>query len=104
MVITFNGPHLLALIGSPFLPHRDSDKQWKTQNSKENIAIIIFDFDDQILEVEAYDRSLSTTVNPYPTRMFVNRVPGTVKERYTLISHRSNKQVDKKGGLFITYL
>jgi len=26
LVITFNGPLLLAMIGNPFLPHRDSDK------------------------------------------------------------------------------
>lgn len=26
LVITFNGPHLLALINGPFLPHRDLDK------------------------------------------------------------------------------
>lgn len=32
--VSFNGIYMLALINSPFLPHRDSDKQWKTQNSK----------------------------------------------------------------------
>eukprot|EP00347_Sterkiella_histriomuscorum_P007679 403347989 len=103
LVVTYQGLHLLALINNPFLPHRDADKQWKTQNSKQNLAVILFDFEDQIVDVESYDMTLASAINPYPIRMFVTRVPNTIKQRYTFISHRSNLAVDKKGGLFITY-
>ena len=67
------------------------------------MAVILFDFEDKIVDVESYDMTLASAINPYPIRMFVTRVPNTIKQRYTFISHRSNLAVDKKGGLFITY-
>jgi hypothetical protein len=104
LVVTFNGPILLALVGNPFLPHRDGDKQWRTQNTKENIVIILFDFNDRILEIEGYDNTLSTAVKPYPTKILVTRNPNTQALQYAFASHRSNAIVDKRGGVFFTYL
>lgn len=76
MAVSFNGIYIYAMINGPFLPHRDGDKQWKIIGDVTNLAMILIDWEDMILDIEAVDalNPLSTTyVNPYPTKFFLVR-------------------------------
>lgn len=44
--ITFTGLYILAMIDNEFLPHKDNDKMWGTQNSVSNLALIWMNFND----------------------------------------------------------
>lgn len=61
-------------------------------------------FDCKILDIEGYALALSQTVVPYPTRMFLIANDTSELVNYMFISHRSNLEVDSKGGMFITYI
>lgn len=105
MAVSFNGIYIYAKINGPFLPHRDGDKQWKIIGNVTNLAMILIDWDDLILDIEAVDalNPLSATyVNPYPTKFFLVRTTN-VQQRFIFVTHRTNEVVDRKGGIYITY-
>lgn len=52
------------------------NKEWAVQNGKPNLAIILIDFTDQILQIEGYDITLTSTPYPYPVRFFLARYSG----------------------------
>jgi hypothetical protein len=93
------------MINGPFMPHRDGDKQWKTIGNDTNLALIQLDFDDLILDIEAFDYNNPASpnfINPYPMKMFLIR-SANVQQNFILVTHRSNEVVDRKGGIYITY-
>jgi hypothetical protein len=55
MAVSFNGIYIYAMINAPFMPHRDGDKQWKTIGNLTNLALIHIDWQDLILDIEAFD-------------------------------------------------
>jgi hypothetical protein len=76
MAVSFNGIYIYAMINGPFMPHRDGDKQWKTIGNLTNLAMIHIDWNDLILDIEAFDykNPLSNNyINPYPTKFFLIR-------------------------------
>jgi hypothetical protein len=76
MGISFNGVYIYGMINGPFMPHRDGDKWWKTIGNDTNLALIHIDFEDLILDIEAFDYTLKSSVNyinPYPMKFFLIR-------------------------------
>ena len=56
------------------------------------------------MDIEGYALSQTSTVSPYPTRMFLITNLTTSKMNFMFISHRSNSDVDNKGGMLIAYI
>ncbi len=105
MGISFNGVYIYGMINGPFMPHRDGDKWWKTIGNDTNLALIHIDFEDLILDIEAFDYTLKSSVNyinPYPMKFFLIRSQD-VQQNFILVTHRTNELVDRKGGIYITY-
>lgn len=76
MAVSFNGIYIYAMINGPFQPHRENNKWWKTIGSDTNLALIHIDFNDLIVDIEAFDykNPLSQNyINPYPTKFFLIR-------------------------------
>ena len=82
-----------------FLPHKDNDKIWQTQGSTKNLAIMLFDFNDEILDIEGYN--ITNVTVPYPMKLLVPRNSG-LYETFVLVAPRSSE--DLNGGFFITYI
>ena len=59
----------------------------------------MIDFEDDILKAEGYD--FNTFIEPYPTEFFVRR-KNDHDQQFMFISHRSDKDSDKKGGAYFT--
>ncbi len=62
------------------------------------------DFDDDILDIEAYDISKLRFPN-YPQKLFVPRLGNSSStiQSFVLISPRSNAEIDQNGGFYVTY-
>ncbi len=68
---------------------------WGTQNGRPNVALIWMDFDNDILDIEAYD--YSTGLSPYPMKAFVPRITSN-RLSYVFIAPRTNEVIDRNGG------
>ncbi|CDW88139.1 neurohypophysial n-terminal domain containing protein [Stylonychia lemnae] len=98
--ITFTGLYILALIDDQFMPHKDNDKMWGTQNSQANLALIWMDFNDQIIDIES--ASFNNLPSPYPQKILVPRTIETTQS-FVFVAPRTNDPIDIKGGFMITY-
>jgi len=60
----------------------------------------MMDFDDDILDIEGF--SLNNLPSPYPKKLIVARKNPHLLT-FVLVAPRSNMEIDKNGGVFITY-
>ena len=101
IVVNHLGVFILANIDDGFKDN-DSSDSYSTQNNNSNFAIILTDYDGNIIEIESYD-----TTDPsndlgaqYPKKLVVG-IQNKQQPLYAFVSSRDNDQ-NQRGGIYIT--
>jgi len=101
IVVNHLGVFMIANIDDGFKDN-DSSDSYSTQNSNTNFAIILADYDGNIIEIESYDTTdaANNLGAEYPKRLVIG-IQNKQQPLYAFISTRNNNQ-NQRGGIYIT--
>jgi hypothetical protein len=102
LVTTQIGVFVIADIGDGFKDN-DSADSFSTQNGNSNFAILMMDYETNIIEIESYDSSDPTNNlgAAYPKKLVVGR-HNKNGPLFAFISTRDNGDNNQGGGVYIT--